>query len=84
MDLFSMWNYFYKKDVTMKRLIINSSEFGEQTVLYDDDDHELISKYHWYIVSPNNRGNMYARCRVPKTNTLIIKMEMVLIIKNII
>ncbi len=45
----------------MKILIINSPKFGKHTVLYDDEDHELISKYKWHIVHIGySRNNIYA------------------------
>lgn len=38
----------------MKSLIINSKKFGKVAVIYDDDDHEVVSKYNWYIVKLTN------------------------------
>lgn len=36
--------------VFMKELIINSPKYGKKIVFYDDEDHDLISKYHWWVI----------------------------------
>ena len=33
----------------MKKLIIESKTYGRHEVLYDDEDHELVSKHKWYL-----------------------------------
>lgn len=37
----------------MKTLIINSPKYGKHDVYYDDEDHDLVSKYPWHIYSYN-------------------------------
>lgn len=46
----------------MVKLIITSKKLGSFEVLYDDIDHELISKKHWYPYrnNPSNK-NVYAK-----------------------
>lgn len=39
-------------------LIINSKKHGQQVVYYDDQDHELISRYNWHI--QKGRTSLYA------------------------
>lgn len=46
-------------------LIINSPKHGAHIVLYDDDDHELISKHKWYIHKPTKTGTFYAVTNIP-------------------
>lgn len=38
----------------MGSFIIKSKKFGEHTVLYDDEDHDLIMKYTWGINKSKN------------------------------
>lgn len=39
-------------------LILTSPKYGEKKVLIDDDDYELVKKYHWCLTYV--RGNWYA------------------------
>lgn len=50
--------------VFMKKLLIYSKKHGTHTVLYDDEDHELISKHKWYLKKSVN--TFYARTHVIK------------------
>lgn len=45
-------------------LIINSKKYGQHTVYYDDEDHELLSRFCWGITKGKN-GVYYARSSVP-------------------
>jgi len=46
----------------MKELVINSKKNGTHTIFYDDEDHELVSKYKWCIIKDYNK--FYARTRI--------------------
>lgn len=50
----------------MKVLTITSKTHGIHNVLYDDADHELISKFFWCVVP--NRKTFYAMTRLPQGN----------------
>lgn len=43
-------------------LILKSPKYGEKKILFDDEDHLLIEKYHWNIAYV--RGNWYAVANV--------------------
>ena len=56
-------------------LIINSPKHGQFTVLYDDEDHEVISQFNWSI--RKHRTNIYAyptaqrACRIGMHNMVM-------------
>lgn len=57
----------------MKSIILKSKKFGEMGVIYDDIDHELISKYHWYIFK--NGNGFYAmstKTRTPNGKAILM------------
>jgi hypothetical protein len=39
----------------MKKLIIESKTYGRHEVLYDDEDHELVSKHKWCLMKDHTR-----------------------------
>jgi hypothetical protein len=41
----------------MRKLILKSPKYGEKVAFVDDDDYELVSKYHWNVGYV--RGNWY-------------------------
>lgn len=43
----------------MKKLIIHSKKHGDYTVLYDDEDHDKVSKYTWTL-SLKHKSTIYA------------------------
>jgi hypothetical protein len=46
-------------------LIINSKKYGKFIVLYDDEDHDKISKYKWHVKKMNKRNSLiYAATNV--------------------
>lgn len=46
----------------MKTIIINSKTYGRHEVYYNDEDHELVSKFIWCVVP--NRNTFYAMTRI--------------------
>jgi hypothetical protein len=50
----------------MKKLIINSKKHGQHTILYDDEDHELISKYTWHLNKIKSGKYIYAVHNLPR------------------
>ncbi len=42
-------------------LIINSPKYGQFTVLYDEEDHERISKYTWHVSKTSSTYAFYVR-----------------------
>lgn len=58
----------------MKKLIIHSKKHGTHTVLYDNKDHKLISKYKWHIYK--GWYNFYAHVNSGKRpNRTVIAMH---------
>jgi len=47
----------------MKELVLHSKKHGTHTVLYDDEDHDLISKYHWNLYSSKRHHTIYVNSR---------------------
>lgn len=43
----------------MKTITLKSDTLGTHCLLYDDSDHDLVSKYKWYLVK--ERNTLYAR-----------------------
>lgn len=58
----------------MKKLLIHSPKHGTHTVLYDDEDHELISKYHWY--PHKGSKHLYVQSSVYKNGKRIATIKM--------
>ena len=49
-------------------LIINSPKYGQFTVLYDEDDHERISKYKWSVLKTKH-NQFYTTAYINQKNT---------------
>lgn len=51
------------------KLIIHSPKYGKHIVLYDDEDHRLISKYHLRIINKNPKHDtFYVNAALKKKN----------------
>lgn len=63
--------------LSMKKLNIHSKTYGDFIVLYDDEDHELISKYTWHLAPRhhNNQFNYYARTAIYGQNKQMFTMH---------
>lgn len=56
-------------------LVINSVAYGKHTILYDDEDHELISKIKWNICK--SKRTFYARGKVKNKYLELIGCRMI-------
>lgn len=52
----------------MKEIAINSKKYGPKTILFDDEDYDLVCKYTWYLACC--KGCYYASTTCMKNNKL--------------